>query len=87
MGEGQMSASAVQQFRPELVVPAALFLVSEEAPTKVALQAGGGMFSRVLFAQTDEIALPNATVESVAAAFPQIDNGRLSPVRAPEVHA
>jgi NAD(P)-dependent dehydrogenase (short-subunit alcohol dehydrogenase family) len=56
-------------FEPENVVPAALFLVSEDAPSNVIIGAGAGVFQAAYITLTPGIALPegNRTVEDVAA--------------------
>ncbi|BBE33280.1 SDR family NAD(P)-dependent oxidoreductase [Sphingosinicella microcystinivorans] len=84
--DGVLSDAAKSKLAPELVAPAALHLVSENAPTKVAIQAGAGQFSRVLFAQNEEITLDGPeTVEAFAEAFDRIAaTDGLFPVRAPE---
>jgi NAD(P)-dependent dehydrogenase (short-subunit alcohol dehydrogenase family) len=54
-------------FRPELVAPAALFLVSEEAPTGFILGAGAGVVQAAYVTLTRGVALDEATPEAVAA--------------------
>jgi NAD(P)-dependent dehydrogenase (short-subunit alcohol dehydrogenase family) len=54
-------------FRPELVAPAALFLVSEEAPTGAILGAGAGVVQAAYVTLTRGVALDEATPEAVAA--------------------
>jgi NAD(P)-dependent dehydrogenase (short-subunit alcohol dehydrogenase family) len=61
MMEGLLSPEAVAQLRPELVSPGVLALVSEGAPTRTILCAGGGSFeeaqislTRGLFVGTDD---------------------------------
>jgi NAD(P)-dependent dehydrogenase (short-subunit alcohol dehydrogenase family) len=87
--EGVVSVDAFNRLKPELVVPAALHLVGSDAPTKVAIQAGGGQFSRVVFAQTPEVDLgQDVSLEDFAAAYSRIaDLDRLSEVRAPETQS
>ena len=53
-------------FRPELVAPAALFLVSEEAPTGAILGAGAGVVQAAFVTLTKGVKLPEATPEAVA---------------------
>jgi NAD(P)-dependent dehydrogenase (short-subunit alcohol dehydrogenase family) len=57
----------LERFRPELVVPAALFLVSEEAPTGVILGAGAGVVQAAHITLTRGVALAEPTPEAVAA--------------------
>ena len=53
-------------FNPETVVPAALFLVSEDAPTNAILGAGAGVVQACYVTLTPGVALPEGTVEDVA---------------------
>lgn len=62
----------LDRFRPELVAPAALFLVSEEAPTGAILGAGAGVVQAAYVTLTRGVALDEATPEAVAAAWPAI---------------
>jgi NAD(P)-dependent dehydrogenase (short-subunit alcohol dehydrogenase family) len=61
-------------FEPENVVPAALFLVSEDAPANVIVGAGGGVVQAAYITLTPGVALPEGrrTVEEVAAQWNQI---------------
>jgi len=61
-------------FRPELVVPAALFLVSEAAPTNAILGAGAGVVQAAYITLTRGAALPedDRSPEAVAAAWDRI---------------
>jgi NAD(P)-dependent dehydrogenase (short-subunit alcohol dehydrogenase family) len=61
-------------FAPENVVPAALFLVSEDAPSDVILGAGGGVVQAAYLTLTPGVALPEGrrTVEEVAANWDRI---------------
>jgi NAD(P)-dependent dehydrogenase (short-subunit alcohol dehydrogenase family) len=61
-------------FNPENVVPAALFLVSEDAPTNVILGAGAGVVQAAYVTLTPGYALPEGrkTVEEVAANWDRI---------------
>lgn len=56
-------------FNPDNVVPAALFLVSEDAPTNVIIGAGAGVIQAAYITLTPGVALPEGsrTVECVAA--------------------
>lgn len=56
---------------PENVTPAALYLVSEEAPSRTALFAGAGTVARMAIVETQGVFLPEGerTPEAVAAAF------------------
>jgi NAD(P)-dependent dehydrogenase (short-subunit alcohol dehydrogenase family) len=61
-------------FSPENVVPAALFLVSQDAPTGAILGAGAGVFQAAYVTLTPGVALPEGarTVEQVAANWERI---------------
>ncbi len=61
---------------PESVTPGALFLVSENAPSRVMLCAGAGSFARTLITETVGIHLREEvrTPENVAAAFDRISD-------------
>ncbi len=61
-------------FRPELVAPVALFLVSEDAPTNAIVGAGAGVVQAAYVTLTPGIALPqdDRTPEAVAAAWDRI---------------
>jgi NAD(P)-dependent dehydrogenase (short-subunit alcohol dehydrogenase family) len=64
----------VAAFDPESVVPAALFLVSDEAPTNAIVGAGGGVVQAAYVTLTPGVALPEGrrTVEEVAASWERI---------------
>jgi NAD(P)-dependent dehydrogenase (short-subunit alcohol dehydrogenase family) len=61
-------------FNPDNVVPAALFLVSEDAPSNVIVGAGGGVVQAAYVTLTPGVALPEGerTVEAVAANWDKI---------------
>ncbi len=63
-----------EQFTPEAVVPAALYLVSEDGPTNMIIGAGGGGYHAAYVTMTPGIALPkdDRTVEGFAAHWDQI---------------
>ena len=71
MTDDVMPAEALERLTPESVVPAAVYLVSEQAPTNVILNAGGGGFEATHIAMTRGIHLSGAemSVEAVAAGF------------------
>ncbi len=56
---------------PENVVPAALFLVSDQAPSRTMLLAGAGTVARMAIVESEGVYLPKSerTPEAVAAAF------------------
>lgn len=74
MTEDVVPVEVFASVKPEQVTPAALFLVSEDAPSKTTLSAGGGVFTSVRIVDTAPVYLPPAecTVEGVAENFPRI---------------
>ncbi|WP_181954472.1 SDR family NAD(P)-dependent oxidoreductase [Pararhodobacter zhoushanensis] len=70
MTEALLPAGAAEALGPEKVSPAALFLVSEGAPTKTILTAGAGVFAVARIEETPGLALGDAPdVDDVAAAW------------------
>ena len=65
---------AFKLFAPENVVPAALYLVSEDAPSNAIVAAGAGVVASAYVTLTPGVALPenDRTPEAVAAAWAQI---------------
>ncbi|MCT2400475.1 SDR family NAD(P)-dependent oxidoreductase [Novosphingobium mangrovi (ex Huang et al. 2023)] len=65
---------AYKAFEPEGVVPAAVFLVSKDAPTDAIVAAGGGVFQSAFITMNDGMLLPEAerTAEGFARAWPKI---------------
>lgn len=80
---GTLSPSIAQQLRPELIVPATLYLCTEQAPNGWLLQATGGHFSRVIFAQGPGVDFSgDVSLEDFAAAWDRItDMSVLEPAR------
>ena len=74
MTEDVFPEAIFDQFKPENVVPAGLFLVSEDAPTNTILGAGGGAVHAAHVTMTKGVVLPEGqrTAEGVAALFDQI---------------
>jgi len=68
--------NTTEAFHPGNVVPAALFLVSDDAPSNVILGAGAGFFHTVNITMTRGIVLPHGerTVEAVAAQWGAISD-------------
>jgi len=60
-------------FRPELVAPAALYLVSDDAPTGAILGAGAGVVQAAHVTLTRGVRLAAPTPEAVAAQYAAID--------------
>lgn len=65
---------AYKAFEPGNVVPAAIFLVSPEAPTDAILAAGGGVFQGAWITMNEGLLLPEGarSAEDVAHLWPQI---------------
>ncbi|MEY4471829.1 MAG: hypothetical protein RL671_133 [Pseudomonadota bacterium] len=85
MTEDILPADALAKMDPATVVPAALFLVSEGAPTRTTLAAGAGGYQRSYITLTRGIGDEgNASVEAIAAQFDAISNrsGELLPENA-----
>jgi NAD(P)-dependent dehydrogenase (short-subunit alcohol dehydrogenase family) len=76
MTEDILPPEAFKAFDPVNVVPAALFLVSDDAPTNQIVGAGGGFFHTANVTMTRGIALVEGdrTPESVAANWAQISD-------------
>ena len=67
---GSLSADST----PASITPGLLYLVSENAPSRVILAAGAGGFAQAVIHETDGIYLPEAerTPETIAARFGEI---------------
>jgi NAD(P)-dependent dehydrogenase (short-subunit alcohol dehydrogenase family) len=76
MTEDLMPPAMLEKMGPETVVPASVYLVSEEAPTNVILNAGGGGIERAYVTLTRGIHLSaeDMTAETVAARFAEISD-------------
>ena len=72
MTEDIFPAELLAMFRPELVAPAALFLVSEDAPTGTILGAGAGVVQAANITLTRGVKLDEPTPEAVAAQYDAI---------------
>lgn len=76
-------AEIAQAFAPENVVPAALYLVSEDAPTNAIVGAGAGVVQAAYVTLTPGVALPadDRTPEAVARMWDKIvdRNGEIVP--------
>ena len=74
MTEDLLPEGAYKAFSPESVVPAALYLVSEDAPTNAIIGAGAGVYQGVWVTMNDGVLLPpgEQTVEHFAAAWGRI---------------
>jgi hypothetical protein len=76
MTEDIFPPEAFKMFAPENVVPAALFLVSEDAPANVIMGAGAGFFHTAHVTMTQGMALQGEDLspEGVAANFAVISD-------------
>jgi NAD(P)-dependent dehydrogenase (short-subunit alcohol dehydrogenase family) len=76
MTEGLLSPVAAELMTPESVTPGVLFLVSEDAPSRVILGAGAGVFAVTHIAETPGIYLDESerTPETIAARFAEISD-------------
>ena len=73
MTENLMPEEVLEKLGPELVTPAAMFLVSEDAPNGVILQAQGGQYSLAAVVENSGVNLGvEATAEDVAASYEAI---------------
>jgi NAD(P)-dependent dehydrogenase (short-subunit alcohol dehydrogenase family) len=76
MTENLLPADAAALLSPESVTPGLLFLVSENAPSRVILGAGAGAFAVTHIQETPGVYLPEAerTPETIAARFAEISD-------------
>ena len=74
MTEGLLPPEALEVLQPETITPGLLYLVSEDAPTKIILGAGAGVFAQTRIYETPGVLLQgdDNTPEAVAAAFDTI---------------
>ena len=73
MTENMMPEEVLEKLGPELVTPAAMFLVSEDAPNGVILQAQGGQYSLAAVVENSGVNLGvEATADDVAASYEAI---------------
>jgi NAD(P)-dependent dehydrogenase (short-subunit alcohol dehydrogenase family) len=76
MTEDILPGEAFKLFAPENVVPAALYLVSEEAPTNAIVGAGAGVYHSIWTTMNQGVLLPQGerTVEGFAAHWTEISD-------------
>ena len=73
MTENLMPEEVLEKLGPELVTPAAIFLVSEEAPNGVILQAQGGQYSLAAVVENNGVNLGvDTTADDVASSYEAI---------------
>ncbi|MGE4325141.1 MAG: SDR family NAD(P)-dependent oxidoreductase [Pseudodonghicola sp.] len=76
MTESLMPPEALELLQPETITPGLLYLVSENAPSRVILGAGAGCFAATRVYETEGVMLEGGsnTPEGVAAVFDEILN-------------
>ena len=76
MTESLLSPVAAELMTPESVTPGVLFLVSEDAPSRVILGAGAGVFAVTHIGETPGVYLDESerTPETIAARFAEISD-------------
>jgi NAD(P)-dependent dehydrogenase (short-subunit alcohol dehydrogenase family) len=74
MTQDLFDAASLAALKPEYVTPAALYLVSENPPSRTVILAGAGTYARMAIVESEGVYLPEdqRTPEAVAAAFEQI---------------
>jgi short chain dehydrogenase len=86
MTEGLLSPVAAEFMTPESVTPGALFLVSEDAPSRVILGAGAGVFAVTHIGETLGVYFEESerTPETIAARFAEISDAETAePLNSP----
>ena len=78
MTEGLLSPVAAELMTPESVTPGVLFLVSDNAPSRIILGAGAGVFAVTHIGETPGVYLDESerTPETIAARFAEISDAR-----------
>jgi NAD(P)-dependent dehydrogenase (short-subunit alcohol dehydrogenase family) len=76
MTEGLMPQAVLDALKPAAVTPGLLYLVSEDAPSRVILNAGAGTFERAYVTMTKgvHIGMPADAADQVAAQFEAISD-------------
>jgi NAD(P)-dependent dehydrogenase (short-subunit alcohol dehydrogenase family) len=73
MTDGLWQSGADTALAPEYVVPAVIYLCSENSPTGHIIEAGGSYFARVAIVEARGVVLgPQATAEDLAARYQEI---------------
>jgi NAD(P)-dependent dehydrogenase (short-subunit alcohol dehydrogenase family) len=73
MTDGLWTPEVLDAVAPEHVVPAVIYLCSEDSPTGHIIEAGGTYFARVAIVEAGGVVLgPQATAEDVAARYGEI---------------
>jgi NAD(P)-dependent dehydrogenase (short-subunit alcohol dehydrogenase family) len=83
MTEGLLSPVAAELMTPESVTPGVLFLVGDNAPSRVILGAGAGVFAVTHIGETPGVYLDESerTPETIAARFAEISGGPAEPLK------
>ncbi|MDO9460092.1 MAG: SDR family oxidoreductase [Alphaproteobacteria bacterium] len=75
MTESLMPPQALEALKPELVTPAVLFMLSEDAPSGAIITAGAGFYAAVKTVEAEGMLIPGAvTVDDVAANWDKISD-------------
>jgi NAD(P)-dependent dehydrogenase (short-subunit alcohol dehydrogenase family) len=76
MTEDILTPEMLAALKPEFVTPAALYLVSEDAPNRTVMLAGAGSFATVEIRESEGLYLPQQvrTPEEIAARFSEISS-------------
>ena len=75
MTEAIMPPKALEALKPELVTPAVLFMLSEDAPNGVIMTAGAGFYASVKIIESEGMVIPGAvTVDDIAANWDKIND-------------
>jgi len=73
MTDGLWPSGVEDALAPQYVVPAVVYLCSEDSPTGHIIEAGGSYFARVAIVEAQGVVLgPQATAEDVAARYAEI---------------
>ncbi len=72
MTEELMPPAMLEMMRADQITPGVLHLVSENAPNRVILAAGAGVFARTMIYETQGVYIDDPSVEKVAAHFDEI---------------
>lgn len=75
MTESLMPPQALEALKPELVTPAVLFMLSEDAPTGAIITAGAGFYAAVRTIEAQGVLIPGeVSADDVAAQWGQISD-------------
>lgn len=75
MTESLMPPQALEALKPELVTPAVLFMLSEDAPTGTIITAGAGFFAAVKTIEAEGMLIPGTvSADDVAANWDKISD-------------